>query len=1191
MQTKMTYLDNPNKPASYPTDISNLSTAEVVSNKYNVNYTNYPHAGLRVYKQEAGASINPGGTVAYKLVGTNSIWYTTTAWENPRMIIRVPKFATIKDIDTPKTLRDTSGSETNGQTAVVNVTLASSDATHNYYNFQVEDYSAMPVGDNNFAHFEIPFELDIAQNALAGTYNIDYIVSQKDAENFNQALNQTRAVNYLPSGMTREKIGMKEGDFWNYWGVTASADALNVLRQSSASVSTTIKNSATNGNFSAASTVPARSNEDVTIRLTVTNNGSTELEQLKIYDILPYTGDALNSNGNIILKSVTSNKTGVTIKTTKTPVAQLSKYGEHNTAGAAEPDLQSGTLPGTWTTGIPTDTTGISGLLVEFGNTRIRPGESVNVDMVFTIPDEVSQRAFNQFRYSAREAGNANVKFNLNSPKAGFDTTYIDNVPPVVTLVGANTVTLAVGETFKDQGANWTDNIDGSGKITQGKIISKDGTAMDSDDTPTEVGVYVLEYAYTDGGGNTAKVTRTVTIRAADKTELRKNATAGATLGQNKKIVGINGVDTDTAKQALLDALLEAKKQLDNPNATQADVDRANTAVVNAMKNLAVDSTPPEIIFPNNLQNNFTVGSSVDLMDGITATDKISATDTRPTNVTASLTNTSNPTFNANKSGTYTITYTATDAVGNKSTKTRTITIAPANKDALIAKNTEAGTKLADPKLIENDDAQALKDLRTEVQGIIDNLDAKPDEIANAITRLEVAIAALDFDTVAPVITEDDTATDKNNQVGSPINFLEGITAEDDVDGDKTPDITFKVVKQVTGATGVTTGDTVVTGNAATPSAPIKEVGDYIVVYAVTDAHGNTATHTRNITIVSVNKTELIDEKKKGEETLADPNIVDDNAKKDLEDAIKNADEVINNPNATADEVAKALEDLKNAIKNVNIKKPNTWTGPGGYVAPVDTTQPTNPTTPVTPNTSNTGISTQDITQKNDSENIFSINNPLTNAVCTDIIRAYEYSDLIVKDNPQNAPFHDDIAALMMFRGAEKSGANIPNYEEYKRHGVVLNTEYYSPNRSVTRAEFVKMLVRSLSCRYEHIGTDTGFSDVENDKWYAEYIKFAVENKWINGYKDGTFRPNAPITRDEAAKILSRAISLDTANASTETEFSDVEKGSEFIPYIESLKNLGVMKGRTAEQFAPKEQISRGETARIIYRTFLGGKN
>lgn len=184
--------------------------------------------------------------------------------------------------------------------------------------------------------------------------------------------------------------------------------------------------------------------------------------------------------------------------------------------------------------------------------------------------------------------------------------------------------------------------------------------------------------------------------------------------------------------------------------------------------------------------------------------------------------------------------------------------------------------------------------------------------------------------------------------------------------------------------------------------------------------------------------------------------------------------------------------------------------------------------------------------------------------------------------------FKDDISALGMFRGIFKNENLIE--KPYDKDGVVLNREYFLPYQEVTRAEYVKMLVRSLACRYEFLGTDTGFPDVETNMWYAEYIKFAVENGWINGYADGDFRPNAFITRDEAAKILSRAIGLEIDKSISETNFADIEKNSEFIPYIETLKKHGIMKGKNEESFEPKSYIPRHESARVIYRTFFGGK-
>ena len=62
---------------------------------------------------------------------------------------------------------------------------------------------------------------------------------------------------------------------------------------------------------------------------------------------------------------------------------------------------------------------------------------------------------------------------------------------------------------------------------------------------------------------------------------------------------------------------------------------------------------------------------------------------------------------------------------------------------------------------------------------------------------------------------------------------------------------------------------------------------------------------------------------------------------------------------------------------------------------------------------------------------------------------------------------------------------------------------------SVTRAEFAKMLV-SASVYKDEVGTDSAnslYKDVQKNHWAVEYIKIAVEQGWMTGYSDGTFRP------------------------------------------------------------------------------------
>lgn len=92
------------------------------------------------------------------------------------------------------------------------------------------------------------------------------------------------------------------------------------------------------------------------------------------------------------------------------------------------------------------------------------------------------------------------------------------------------------------------------------------------------------------------------------------------------------------------------------------------------------------------------------------------------------------------------------------------------------------------------------------------------------------------------------------------------------------------------------------------------------------------------------------------------------------------------------------------------------------------------------------------------------------------------------------------------------------------RAGILDGYEYgsFRPNASITRAEFTKIAVSF----FKHVGgaSSSPFNDVPDSAWYAEFVKAAAELGLIDGYEDGTFRPNAPITRAEACTIVNRTL-------------------------------------------------------------------
>ncbi len=86
-----------------------------------------------------------------------------------------------------------------------------------------------------------------------------------------------------------------------------------------------------------------------------------------------------------------------------------------------------------------------------------------------------------------------------------------------------------------------------------------------------------------------------------------------------------------------------------------------------------------------------------------------------------------------------------------------------------------------------------------------------------------------------------------------------------------------------------------------------------------------------------------------------------------------------------------------------------------------------------------------------------------------------------------------------------------------------VSSDSFAPENTMTRAMFVTVLGRC----YKSVGlytpsTTSSFSDVKDGTWYSEYVYWAEANGIVNGFKDGTFRPNAPITREQAVTILFR---------------------------------------------------------------------
>lgn len=150
----------------------------------------------------------------------------------------------------------------------------------------------------------------------------------------------------------------------------------------------------------------------------------------------------------------------------------------------------------------------------------------------------------------------------------------------------------------------------------------------------------------------------------------------------------------------------------------------------------------------------------------------------------------------------------------------------------------------------------------------------------------------------------------------------------------------------------------------------------------------------------------------------------------------------------------------------------------------------------------------------------------------------------------------------------------------------------FEPDRDITRAEFAAIIVRGLGLGRPGSGLDI-FKDVTKDDWYYDAVAAAHEYGIIDGYEDGTFRPMAAITREQAMTMAARAMTLTGLQVElTEKEaeqllsrFEDAELASDYAASsIASAMKVGIITGRDDRTVAPKNPISRAEVAVIITR-------
>ena len=138
------------------------------------------------------------------------------------------------------------------------------------------------------------------------------------------------------------------------------------------------------------------------------------------------------------------------------------------------------------------------------------------------------------------------------------------------------------------------------------------------------------------------------------------------------------------------------------------------------------------------------------------------------------------------------------------------------------------------------------------------------------------------------------------------------------------------------------------------------------------------------------------------------------------------------------------------------------------------------------------------------------------------------------------------------------------------------------PNANISRAEVAAIFFRLLKddVRDDNLTANSVFTDVAFGKWYNKSISTMAKIGIVKGRTADTFVPNAPITRAEFAAICSR---FDRSNVEVQSNFNDIS-GHWAENEIRRAASLGWIQGYTDGSFKPNQNITRAEAASMINR-------
>lgn len=141
----------------------------------------------------------------------------------------------------------------------------------------------------------------------------------------------------------------------------------------------------------------------------------------------------------------------------------------------------------------------------------------------------------------------------------------------------------------------------------------------------------------------------------------------------------------------------------------------------------------------------------------------------------------------------------------------------------------------------------------------------------------------------------------------------------------------------------------------------------------------------------------------------------------------------------------------------------------------------------------------------------------------------------------------------------------------------------FKPDQPVNRVEALKIIMKGSNISVPETCNSSSFPDISIGDWYCPYIEKAKSMGILSGYPDGTFKPSNTLNKVENLKILLNANGFESTNVTViASPYADVSKSEWYAPYVEFAKDTNLVDD--SENFYPSGGMTRGTLVEAMYR-------